>query len=82
MVTGLVEYVFGNVDSRSLHEFNELVGPIRVFDGSAKLLEYFQLFYSDNVFAKTVNFTNDNARNKFNRARRLDFCVAQSQRAM
>ena len=28
----LVEYVFGYEDSRSLHEFNKLVGPIRVFD--------------------------------------------------
>ena len=55
-------------NSRSLHEFNERVGPIRVFDGSATPLEYFQLFYSDVVFGKIADFTNGNARNKFDLA--------------
>ena len=55
-------------NSRSLHKFNELVGHIRVFNDLATPLEYFHLFYSDNVFAKIVDFTNGNAWNKFNRA--------------
>ena len=42
-------------NSHSLHEFNELVGPIRVFDGSATPLEYFQLSYSDVVFGKNAD---------------------------
>ena len=55
-------------NSRSLHEFNKRVGPIRVFNGSATPLEYFQLFYSDVVFGKIADFTNSNARNKFDLA--------------
>ena len=80
--TARVGNVFGDADgdSRSLHEFNKLVGPIRAFNGSVKPLEYVQLFYSDNVFAKIADFTNGNARNKFNRARRrLVFCVAHGR---
>ena len=38
-----------------------------------KPLEYFQLFYSDNVFAKIADFTNANARNKYNL---VDFRIA------
>ena len=40
-----------------------------------KPLEYFQLFYSDNVFAKIADFTNanGNARNKYNL---VDFRIA------
>ena len=53
---------------RSLHEFNERIGPIRVFDGSAMPLEYLQLCYSDVVFGKIADFTNGNARNKFDLA--------------
>ena len=43
-----------------------------------KPLEYFQLFYSDNVFAKIADFTNanGNTRNKYNQARLVDFRVA------
>ena len=43
-----------------------------------KPLKYFQLFYSDNVFAKIADFTNanGNARSKHNQARLLDFRVA------
>ena len=43
-----------------------------------KPLEYFQLFYSDNVFAKIADFTNGNVRYKLNRARRVDFRAAHS----
>ena len=39
-----------------------------MFDGSATPLEYFQLFYSDVVFGKVADFTNVNARNKFDLA--------------
>ena len=41
-----------------------------------KPLEYFQLFHNDNVFAKITDFTNANARNKYNQARLVDFRVA------
>ena len=64
----------------NLHEFNELVGPIRAFDGSATEASriFPELFYSDNVFAKIADFTNanGNTRNKYNQARLLDFRVA------
>ena len=75
------EDVDADGDARSLHEFNELVGPITAFDGSAKHLEYFQLFYSNNVFAKIADFTKGNAHNKFNRGgrRRLDFRVVHGR---
>ena len=42
-------------------------GPVRVLDGSrTALFHYFQLFYSDTVLNKLVQFTNDNATKKKN----------------
>ena len=49
---------------RVLHNFNERVGPVRNFDTSASALNFFQLFYSDDVFENIVNFTNLNANRK------------------
>ena len=35
---------------RDLFQFSERVGPTRVLDGSRTAFEYFQIFYSDEVF--------------------------------
>ena len=37
---------------------------MRVLDGSRTVPDYFQLFYSDTVLNKLVQFTNDNATKK------------------
>ena len=42
-------------------KFERRPGPVRVLDGSGTALDYFQLFYSDTVLNKLVQFTNDNA---------------------
>ena len=45
-------------------KFERRPGPVRVLDGSGTALDYFQLFYSDTVLNKLVQFTNDNATKK------------------
>lgn len=57
---------------RNIPEFSERVGPTRIFDTSAKALEYFQLFYDDGVFMTIVNYTNLNAN-------RIDGSVLRNQ---
>ena len=51
-------------NARQLHEFSERVGPTRVLDGSNRPVDYFKLFYSDNVFAEITRLTNLNAATK------------------
>lgn len=44
--------------------FSEKPGPVRVFDSSASVLNYFQIFYSDEIFNHIVECTNRNANKK------------------
>ena len=44
--------------------FQETPGPVRVFDTTAKPLELFQLFYTEEIFRHIVQCTNDNAHRK------------------
>lgn len=46
------------INLRNIHEFEERVGPVRNFDASASVLNYFQYFYTEDVFETIVNFTN------------------------
>ena len=45
-------------NQRDLFQFSERVGPTRVLDGSRTALEYFQIFYSDEVFGNIVCLMN------------------------
>ena len=45
-------------------KFESRPGPVRVLDGSGTALDYFQLFYSDMILNKFVQFTRDNATKK------------------
>ncbi|KAK3602011.1 hypothetical protein CHS0354_027014 [Potamilus streckersoni] len=47
--------------TRDLFQFSDRIGHTRVLDGSRKASEYFQIFYSDEVFGKLVRLTNFNA---------------------
>ena len=51
-------------NQRNIHEFEERVGPVRIFDASASALNYFQCFYTEEVFTSIVNFTNLNTTRK------------------
>lgn len=44
--------------------FSEKPGPIRVLDSSASVLNYFQIFYSDEIFNHIVECRNGNANKK------------------
>ena len=44
-------------NQRNIHEFEERVGPVRIFDASASVLNYFQCFYTEEVSTSIVNFT-------------------------
>lgn len=44
--------------------FSEKPGPVRVLDKSASVLNYFQIFYSDEIFNVIVECTNRNANKK------------------
>lgn len=57
-------YTDRNFDNWVKTEFSERVGPTRIFDTSAKALEYFELFYNDGVFMTIVNYINLNANRK------------------
>ena len=48
----------------NMHEFEERVGPVRIFDASASALNYFQCFYTEEVFTSITNFTNLNVTRK------------------
>lgn len=48
-------------NQRDLFQFSDRVGHTQVLDGSRKASEYFQIFYSDEVFGKIVRLTNFNA---------------------
>ncbi len=48
-------------NQRDLFQFSDRIGHIRVLDGSRKALEYFQIFYSDEVLGKIVLLMNFNA---------------------
>jgi len=51
-------------NQRNIHEFEERIGPVRIFDASASALNYFQYVYTEEVFTSIVNFTNLNATRK------------------
>lgn len=51
-------------NERNIHLFTERVGTVRNFDTGATALNYFQCFYTDEVFKKIVEFTNLNADRK------------------
>ena len=53
-------------NQRDFHQFSEHCGPTRVLDGSGTALDYFQLFYSDQLFSEIVRLTNLNAETKRN----------------
>ena len=44
--------------------FSEKPGPVRVLDSSASVLNYFQIFYTDEIFNHVVECTNRNANKK------------------
>ena len=44
--------------------FSERPGPVRLFDTSASVLDFFQVFYTDEVFTHIVECTNINANSK------------------
>ncbi|KAK3590559.1 hypothetical protein CHS0354_008489 [Potamilus streckersoni] len=48
-------------NQRDLFQFSDRVGPTRVLDGSRKASEYFQIFYSNELFDNIVRLTNLNA---------------------
>ena len=51
-------------NNRNIMEFNERTGPTRVLDGSNQAIDYFQLFYTDDLLKKIVEYTNLNAASK------------------
>ena len=53
-----------NENNRNIFPFTERPGPTRVINGAANALDYFQLFYSDELFQNIVDFTNLNAQSK------------------
>ena len=44
--------------------FDRRSGPVRVLDTSMTTMEYFQIYYTDEVFENLVQFANDNAADK------------------
>lgn len=53
-----------NENNRNIFPFTKRPGPTRVINGAANALDYFQLFYSDELFQNIVDFTNLNAQSK------------------
>lgn len=41
-----------------------MTGPTRILDGSRKAVDFYQIFYSDELFEKILEFTNLNAKRK------------------
>ena len=46
------------------HPFTQRPEPTRVLDNSMSALDYFSLFYSEELFTKIVEYTNRNAKKK------------------
>ncbi|KAK3093822.1 hypothetical protein FSP39_020617 [Pinctada imbricata] len=53
-----------NENPRNLTDFSERTGPTRVLDGSNTALDFFKLFYTDELMKFIVEMTNLNARRK------------------
>jgi hypothetical protein len=53
------------INPRNIHEFEERVGPVRNFDTSATALNYFQCFYTEEVFETIFKSTISSPDNSF-----------------
>ncbi len=51
-------------NNRNIIEFSERSGPTRVLDGSNRAIDFFQLFYTDELMKLIVEYTNLNAARK------------------